>query len=198
MDVTREVVAPVLCIIQARYHSTRLPAKMLCVLGGETLIGRAWRIARAAFPHCVVALPAPDLDGPLGVELRRIGAAVFPWDGPESDVLGRLWHCAHSYRWHPASVILRYTPDDPFKDKVALQHVAAGDRLPVEHGGEAFTLAMLDHAHTTYGMKHEAREHITRALFPTAPPSPGPGIWTIDTADDLTAAQHSLENPPRE
>ena len=185
---------PPLCILQARYHSTRLPGKMLLTLGDETLIARGWRIACEAFDraHCVVAIPATDEPGPLGDELRRLGATIFAWDGPEDDVLSRFYHCAHRYRWHPDSIIVRYTPDDPFKDMPSLRRVAAGWRLPVEQGGEAFTLAMLDAAyHDSKG-----REHLTYALFPTASPHPPPGIWTIDTAEDLAAARWLVGEEP--
>lgn len=185
-----------LCIIQARYNSTRLPGKMLLPLAGETLIERAWNIAAAAFGDCVVAIPANDNDGPLGAELRRIRANVYPWVGPEADVLRRFFDCAHHYRWHPDSVIVRYTPDDPYKDIACLRAVAAGERLPVELGGEAFTLAMLDAAQADarserYGpnatYEPSAREHITRAIFPTPPPPAPDGVWTIDTQEDYDA-----------
>lgn len=193
------VTVPPLCIIQSRYHSTRLPGKMLLKLGDETLIARAVRIAEAAFgkDQVVVAIPASDEAGPLGEELRRIDARVFAWDGPEADVLGRFYACAHRYRWHPDSVIVRYTPDDPFKSVDGLRRVAAGERLPVEIGGEAFTLAMLHQAMRATAWFNDrdeviagsSREHITRAIFPTPPPPPPPGVWTIDTAEDLEAAR---------
>ena len=117
---------PPLCIIQARWDSKRLPGKMLLKLGDETLITRAWRIACEAFgeSNCVVA--TPKAENPLIEELRRIGAVVFQWAGPEWDVLSRLYACAHTYRWHPDSVIVRYTPDDPFKSVEALRPPVIG------------------------------------------------------------------------
>lgn len=178
-----------LCIIQARYGSTRLPGKMLCDLGGETLIARGYRLACEAFhpANVVVAIPAKDGAGPLGDELRRIDATVFGYDGPEHDVLGRFYACAHSLRWTPDAVIVRYTPDDPFKRPDLMQRVAEGVRLPVELGGEAFTLAMLDEA---YFRNDAEREHLTTVLFPVAPPPAPPGqVWTIDTQADLEAAR---------
>jgi spore coat polysaccharide biosynthesis protein SpsF (cytidylyltransferase family) len=179
---------PPLCVIQARYHSTRLPGKMLLKIGGESLIARAWETATWAFgmPDCVVAIPKTDEAGPLGDELRRIGANVFAWEGPESDVLTRMWACAHTYRWHPDSAIVRYTPDDWRKDEAALRDVAGGYRLPVETGGEAFTLAMLDAAHERERHPHR-REHISFALFPFLLPAMPPG-HTIDTQADYDAA----------
>jgi len=179
-----------LCIIQARYNSTRLAGKMLLKLGDDTLIKWAVRRARLGFAdNVVVAIPAKDSDGLLGDELRRIGAKVFAYRGPETDVLGRFWECAHLYRWHPDSVIVRWTPDDPFKDLVAVMRVVDGERLPVEQGAEAFTLAMLDAAQASTPFDSPHREHITHAIFPTPPPRPPVGeVWTIDTQADYEAA----------
>lgn len=150
---------PPLCIIQARYGSTRLPGKMLLKIGGESLIARAWRIACEAFgeANVVVAIPECDLESALHAELRRINANVRTAIGVASDdVLGRFYEVAHSMRWHPDSVIVRYTPDDWRKNVAALRRVAGGTREPVEIGGEAFTLAQLDAAHE--------RERATRPI----------------------------------
>lgn len=179
---------PPLCIIQARYNSTRLPGKMLLKMDGETLIARAWRVACEAFgeANVVVAIPMSNANQPLWDELRRLDANRIEWHGDENDVLGRFHFVAHTFRWHPDSVIVRYTPDDHRKDAALLQRVAAGQRLPVEMGGEAFTLAMLTEAfvHSPH------REHITHALFKVpAPAAPNDGtVWTIDTPEDAKAA----------
>lgn len=201
-----------LAIVQARIGSTRLPRKMLLDLGGKPLIWWAWRAAVDAFgaENVVVAIPAtPEndelaevVDGFRRYDRSKIGNAnVFRWDGPENDVLGRFHACAHTYRWHPDSVIVRVTPDDPFKVPERLRRVARGERHPVEMGGEAFTLAMLDRAYQrnrAHGdekrMAYQA-EHITYALFKCdAPPAP-PGVWTIDTAEDLEAARELIAVP---
>lgn len=189
---------PPLCIIQARYHSTRLPGKMLRTLGVETMIARSHRLACQAFSarHVVVAIPKGDELGPLGDELRRIGATIFAWEGSENDVLWRFHDCAHAFRWHPDSVVHRWTPDDPFKDPWTCRSVAFGERAPVEIGGEAFTLGMLDEAYRrtnrlvgTADLPGSEREHLTYALFPTLPPTPPPGVWTVDTPEDYDAAR---------
>ena len=185
---------PPLCIIQQRLNSTRLPGKALMMLGHETLNARAWRMASTTFgpDHCVVAIPTGDEEGPLGDELRKIKARIFAWDGDESDLLGRFYYCAHKYRWAPESVIVRWTPDDPFKNPAYCDRVVRGERLAVELGCEAFTLAMLDEAQKRIPFNSEAREHITHAILPTPPPPPPSGIWTIDTMEDLMAARARL------
>ena len=138
-----------LCIIQARLESTRLPRKMLLPLGGETIIARGWRLACEAFgkENCVVAIPATEGNLPLYHEVVRIGATYFQFHGDERDVMERFHRCAHWYRWRPDNVIFRWTPDDFRKAPEMCRRVAVGERLPVEQGGEAFTLAMLDEAH---------------------------------------------------
>jgi spore coat polysaccharide biosynthesis protein SpsF len=183
-----------LCLIQARLGSTRMPGKMLRLLDGESLIERAYRQAVAIFGalNVVVAIPAGDEWGPLGHELRRIGATIFAWDGPESDVLGRVHAAAHRYRWHPDAILHRWTPDDPFKRPADVLAVLNGERRPVEWGGEAFTLAMLDAAHERCTLPSQ-REHLTFSLFPTLPPPvPIPGTWTIDDEHDLADVRAML------
>lgn len=180
-------------------NSTRLPGKMLLKLNGETLIERAWRIACAAFEprHCIVAIPAADVNGPLYAELCRIGARVNAFDGDEANVLSRFWVCAYTFRWHPDSIIVRYTPDDPFKSAAMLRRVVAGERLPIEQGGEAFTLGQLDVAHC-YVKDARMREHLTYAFFgDVAPPMPprAQHPWSIDTQADYDAAVAYLNLP---
>jgi spore coat polysaccharide biosynthesis protein SpsF (cytidylyltransferase family) len=188
-----------LAILQARIASTRLARKMLLPLGDHPLIWWAWRAAVEAFSpfNAVIAMPASQENDELAQVCAEFGARVFRWDGPEDDVLGRFYHCAHRYRRHPDTVIVRVTPDDPFKVPDAMRRVAAGERLPVELGGEAFTLEMLDEAHyreTPVGgtaIRCPEREHLTRALFRTAPPPPPDDgqVWTVDSPEDYARAQ---------
>jgi spore coat polysaccharide biosynthesis protein SpsF len=185
---------PPLCILQARLGSTRLPHKMLLTLCNETLIARGWRMACETFgaENCVVAIPASITQIPLESELRHIGARYVAWDGAEHDVLGRFHHVAHRFRWHPDSIIVRWTSDDAWKDKACCWRVVHGERLPAELGAEAFTLGMLDAAYHREDHPHR-REHITYALFGSLPPAAPPGLSTIDTAADYAAAC-ALEN----
>lgn len=189
-----------LCIIQARMGSQRLPGKVLMEIGGMTLLERAWRVASEAFTsdHVVIAYPDTIENRPIAAHASAMTAQTFAWDGAENDVLGRFWACAHTYRWHPDSVIVRYTPDDWKKGPYSLRAVASGQRMPVEIGGEAFTLAQLDAAYERYRVfpsDSTEREHITYALFPIgAPASPKKDIpWSIDTEDDYRAACRAVE-----
>jgi spore coat polysaccharide biosynthesis protein SpsF len=182
------MVAP-LAIVQARTGSTRLPRKMLLPFRGMPLVWHAWNAAVVAFgPHNVVcALPPDAEDDELTDVLRGFGATVQRPDRPAGDVLGRLWEVAHTHRWRPDSVIVRVTPDDPFKDVAAMRRVVGGERLAVELGAEAFTLAALDDAYRRVPLDDAAREHVTWALFRVPPPPPPPGVWTVDTLADYEA-----------
>lgn len=206
---------PPLAIVQARIGSTRLPRKMLLELGGKPLIWHAWNAAINAFgvENVVTAIPASEENDELAEVVRGFGVGqVFRWDGPESDVLGRLLACARTYRWRDESVIVRVTPDDPWKNEIAMAKVAAGARLPVEIGAEAFTLEMLEAADRCLGswaaleMHSDAdwaksalmkREHVTHALFDVPPPqlsNSDSRIWpTIDTPEDYERALQQEE-----
>ncbi len=168
--------------------STRLPGKVLLKIDGMTLLERAWRTSCAAFgrDNVVIAMPDTPENQPICSHGSAMLAQMFAWNGPEDNVLGRFYNCAHHYRWHPDSVIVRVTPDDWRKDAKSMVRVAAGERLPVEMGGEAFTLAMLDKAADIF----IKCEHITHAIFPTFPPlPPSDGLpWSIDTQEDYVAA----------
>jgi spore coat polysaccharide biosynthesis protein SpsF (cytidylyltransferase family) len=183
-----------LAIVQARMGSTRLPGKMLLTLGGKPLVWWAWSAAVEAFgpENVVVAIPASAENDVLAKAVQDFGGTLFRWDGPEADVLSRFWHCAHTYRWHPDTVLIRVTPDDFLKHPGMMRRVAAGERLPVELGAEAFTLAMLDHLDCA--TPPQGREHLTDAFAPLWPPPPAPpGLWTIDTPEDYEAAKLIVE-----
>lgn len=189
-------IAP-LAVVQARLGSTRLPGKMLLPLGGKPLICWALDAAVEAFGtfNTVVAIPASTENDALADALQEESphVAIFRWDGDERDVLGRFHACAHTYRWHPESVLVRVTPDDPFKDPRLMRRVANGERLPVEIGAEAFTLAMLDAAHAREDAP-ERREHITRALFPVEVERLTRPGWTVDTLQDYEAARRRVDD----
>jgi spore coat polysaccharide biosynthesis protein SpsF (cytidylyltransferase family) len=163
---------------------------MLLPLNGHPLIWWAWRRSIEAFgeANVVVCIPATEENQPLKDFLLRpgINAQVFEWEGPEEDVLGRLYYAANTYRWHPHSVICRVTPDDPRKEPGLMQAVAIGARHPVEQSCEAVTLEYLSvlHHNVTDPMD---REHLTRILSPVPPPPAPEGIWTVDTQEDLEA-----------
>jgi spore coat polysaccharide biosynthesis protein SpsF len=100
-------------IIQARMGSTRLPAKMLSDLHGQSLFSRVVDRTRAipGVDVVVLATTTEADDDVLVMEAERLGLAVFR--GSTDDVLSRF---AGAARMVNASIVVRITADDPFKD----------------------------------------------------------------------------------
>lgn len=100
----------ILCIVQARTGSTRLPAKVLDDLAGEPMVLRELE----RLDYCtgldalVVAIPDLPGDDALAELLSGRGRDVFR--GSESDVLDRYYRCAREWG---ADVVVRLTGDCP-------------------------------------------------------------------------------------
>ena len=106
-----------ICVIQARRTSTRLPDKVLKILGGVPVLRRV--VARAAaikgVDKVIVAIPEGEYNLPLRTAAEATGAAVVT--GSETDVLARYLKALEAY---PAKYVMRITSDCPFLDpKVA-------------------------------------------------------------------------------
>ena len=104
----------IICIIQARMGSTRLPGKTLIKVNGQTLleycarrVGLAKKIAKV-----VVATTTNPADNAIAELCRSIGIDCFR--GSETDVLSRYYHCALKYPNYDA--VVRVTADDPLTD----------------------------------------------------------------------------------
>lgn len=102
----------VLCVIQARTGSTRLPAKVLADVGRRPLLGLMLdRLTPPPADRLVVATSdnprdqtVADIAGDRGVEVVR---------GPEADVLQRFVGALEA---HPAEHVVRLTADCPLSD----------------------------------------------------------------------------------
>ena len=103
----------VVAIVQARMGSTRLPGKVLCDLGGRTMLARVVRrVGRAALvDQVVVATTTAPGDEPIVEECGRLSAPCFR--GSEEDVLDRYHQAALAYQ---AGAVVRVTADCPLID----------------------------------------------------------------------------------
>jgi spore coat polysaccharide biosynthesis protein SpsF (cytidylyltransferase family) len=178
-------------VIQARYGSTRLPGKVLMPIKGVPLIQIAYTKAVEAFgaDNVIVAYPKTVENLPLSMFLASHGMHAYAHEGDEQDVLGRFFWCATWQGLKDEDIVFRYTPDDHLKSPEMMKRVASGEKgIPIEIGGECFTMAQLSDAH--HDIKSEfKREHITYAFSDTRPMHPPPSqIWTIDTLQDYEAA----------
>jgi len=104
-------IGKVVCIIQARMGSSRLPGKVLADIARETMLWHVVSRVRKAslLEQAVVAIPDRRKDEPLADFCKNIGADCF--NGSEIDVLDRYFQAAKKSE---AELIVRVTADCPF------------------------------------------------------------------------------------
>ena len=105
----------VICIIQNRMTSTRLPGKALLPLGkgGKTITEHIYE--RLTLSECInrviFAIPDTPENDILFDFLTQRNIPVFR--GSENDVLSRFYHCLQA---NPADIVIRATCDNPLVD----------------------------------------------------------------------------------
>ncbi|MBI1984718.1 MAG: glycosyltransferase family protein [Candidatus Wildermuthbacteria bacterium] len=113
----------VLCILQARMGSTRLPGKVLLKVRGTPLL--EYEIMRVKFSKTidkiVIATTTNKEDDEIEKLARRIGIDCFR--GSEKDVLDRYYQCALLYP--KFSSIVRITGDCPLIDPGVIDEVVS-------------------------------------------------------------------------
>lgn len=198
--------ADVLCVLQARTSSTRLPGKVLAPVLGEPMLARQLeRIGRAArIDLAMVATSDEPSDDAVAALCAGIGTACFRGSLP--DVLDRFHGAAATVG--PRHV-MRLTGDCPLVDPAVLDalvelHVAGGydyssnvrpRTFPHGLDAEIFTIELLDRAWHEATTPYE-REHVTP--FMNAPGREGVRQgslvgpvdrselrWTVDHPEDL-------------
>jgi spore coat polysaccharide biosynthesis protein SpsF len=202
----------VVCVVQARMGSSRLPGKVLQPLGGHPLLGFLLnRLLGLAPIPVVVATSDLDRDDPIAALATAHGAPVVR--GSEHDVLARFVAVLEQF---PASTVVRITADCPLTDPQLVRAVLAlHDETGADYTSnvlprsfpkgldvEVVTAAALRAAH------HEAcdpreREHVTPFVYRRserfrlanlASHRPLGGLrWTVDTADDLAALRAMVD-----
>src|SRR3990172_6466240 len=105
----------VICIVQARLGSQRLPRKILADLGGHPLLwhvlNRATKIQGTA--GTILAMPVEYEPGIVSDVAAEFGVPIVRPHVDEADVLGRYLIAANLSR---ADAIIRITADCPFLD----------------------------------------------------------------------------------
>ncbi len=164
----------VVCVIQARVGSTRLPAKVLLDLAGEPVLAHVLRRARriAGVDDVVVATSTDPADDLVAAMCGRLGVRAVR--GSLEDVLARYVVAARETR---ADAIVRITSDCPFLDPARSGAVVraflseAPDyasnvmdrRLPRGLDTEIVSMAALVRADAE--ASGEDREHVTRHVY---------------------------------
>ena len=158
-------------IIQARMTSTRLPGKVLLILGGKRVIDHVYARVNlsAEVDRVVIAITDRAEDDVLFDYCSDNDYDVFR--GSESDVLGRYYECACEYK---AATVVRITADCPLIDPILIDEMvklrktgrydyASNTIEPTFPDGldaEVFSFNILEEAFLNATSKYE-REHVT-------------------------------------
>lgn len=110
----------VVCVIQARIGSTRLPGKVLKKICGKTVlehdIDRLKRVKN--INRIVIATTTLEKDNSVAEEANRLG--IMHYKGSEEDVLSRYYHAAKA---NNADVVVRVTSDCPLIDSEVTEKI---------------------------------------------------------------------------
>lgn len=203
-------------IVQARYGSTRLPAKVLMDLAGKPVLQHVLErcLEVPGIDAVVCAIPEAPLNDPVAELARRCGVAVFR--GPEHDVLARYIGAARSVG---ADVVLRVTSDCPLIDPDVCGRVVAHlmetgadyasnvapRSFPQGLDCEAFRAATLDEAalsphaidHEHVTPWHRKAAHLKRVNVLSGYSGLEDLRWTLDFPEDLAFLRALFEHLPR-
>jgi len=197
-------------VVQARFGSRRLPGKVLAELAGVPMLDHIIRRVQAARRVDEVVVAVADEPGSGDVVETALGLGVLATLGSPDDVLDRVVGAA---RTRQATVVVRITADDPFKDPDVIDRVVASltEEPGVDYASntlhptfpegldvEAVTLAALESAWREAALPSE-REHVTPFIwnrpdrFTLRSVEHDPDLsalrWTVDYPDDLRFAR---------
>ncbi len=203
----------IVCIIQARTGSTRLPSKVsLPILGKPMLAHQIERDKTSKRVNTFVVATTDKKEDDVVKEIAE-RAGIETYRGSELDVLDRYYQAAKE---HQADVVVRVTGDCPLHYGAVIdetiQHFEERDfdyaRSPSNYpeglDTEVFTFAALEKAWKEAMLPSE-REHVTPYLY-THPElftcdtewTPASGgyegmHWSVDTEGDFAFATHVYE-----
>jgi spore coat polysaccharide biosynthesis protein SpsF (cytidylyltransferase family) len=112
----------IICIIQARMGSTRLPGKVLLPLGNKAIILHVVNrmLQSQKLTKIVVATTTKQKDDVLVRALTGYHDKVFVERGSENDVLDRYYQVAKNYH---ADIVVRAMGENPFVDPEVLDEI---------------------------------------------------------------------------
>lgn len=158
----------VLCIVQARLTSSRLPNKVLMTLGdsGLTILEHVnLRLKQTKYIDKVVfAIPDSSLNDKLAEFMDEKGIEYTR--GSEDDVLDRFYQCTKGYN---PEIVVRATCDNPFVDwtlcDTLIEKLGEYDYIgckdtPLGTSLEVFTMESLEKAYQ-FATTEPEKEHVT-------------------------------------
>jgi len=205
----------IVCFIEARFSSTRLPGKVLKpILGKPMLELMIERLKRArTIDGIVIATTDQESDDPIAELAARLEVGVFR--GSEDDVLARVLGAARAYE---ADVIVETTGDCPLHDPAIIDKVVSDFRI----GGADFVSNVLeyttprgtdvrvfttdsldeinqtsndpaDHEHVSLHFWEHPEKYRLRNVRTDFPPEVAQLRLTVDTPEDFELAQRVYE-----
>ncbi len=196
-----------LCVIQARYTSSRLPGKVLRPLLGKPLLRHVVDRCSAAVTvdDLLVAYPDNRKNRPLANWIRENNCPHHAYTGAESDVLGRFFEVAAKYK---PEFIVRVCADSPLIDPESIDElVLAVQDEEADYGGFLLNGIPSVQTGTAYPEVFRAanlaalilaREHVTVPMY-----MGGEQVWlarhgqfkrtVVDTEDDLANAAYIMK-----
>lgn len=195
----------IVAMIQARTGSTRLPAKVLKDIEGETMLARVVQRVRRAkqINEFLVATTDRPADDAILEECKRLAVKVSR--GDQDDVLDRYYRAAQLAK---AEVVVRITSDCPLIDPEVIDKTVAAfleakpdyasnaleRTYPRGLDTEVMSFTALSRAWQEARKPYE-REHVTpyiyehpekfKLLSVTGAADFSSHRWTVDTAEDL-------------
>jgi glutamate-1-semialdehyde 2,1-aminomutase len=191
----------IVAIVQARMGSTRLPSKVMKLIGDVPLIELLLsRLSKSKeLDQIIVATSVDKRNNPLIKHVQKLGFSCE--QGSENDVLDRFFQAA---RRHQADVVVRITGDCPLVDPYLVDDVIRGFKSskvdyfsnvspPTFPDGldiEVFTFKALEQASRETNKPYD-QEHVTPYLYQS-------GIFktaSIQNSEDLSALRWTVDEP---
>ena len=199
----------VVCIVQARMGSSRLPGKVMMTLGRRSVLAQVvTRLQNCVtVDHVVIAATDKPTDDPLQAEAEALAVSCFR--GSEEDVLQRYHLAAREWQ---ANVVVRITSDCPLIDPQVVDAAVSrymdglAESPPLAFVSntlqrsyprgldvEVFSFAALNSA-ASEATENYQREHVTPFIWQQPERFPQAQIvaghdwseyrWTLDTDED--------------
>ena len=169
----------VVCLVQARVGSTRLPGKILKEICGKTILHHEIdRLKKCKeIDEIVIATTDKEDDDKIVNEAKKLSVKYFR--GSENDVLSRFYYAAKE---NSADIVVRVTSDCPcidyeildkmliyFKDKYKEKQVdylsnTIKRTYPRGYDIEIFTFSALEKSYINAKKEYE-REHVTPYIY---------------------------------